>query len=413
MSKFGMRDGCAMAITIMNDASAAMTLGELNKNISQLGKQLKKVSSGKRINSAGDDASGYSISEKMRVRIRALDQDERNVQNGASLLRVAEGAIQQQIEIMKTIKEKVIDADNDTNTDLDRATIQKEIDQGYRQIEDIARETNYNGKYLLTGDTISAQVFGWKVLDAPEMLEGSESMKIIEESASNNVDPNMYPKLDDQVGPFAVFNKYGLFNANNISPLFESSSVSLGGGTNGTPNRMAIDFSTYYTPDNLDGVGFRVKSIYSNAYSDTTYQDYVLSRDPSKKYTGVTVIDISGCNSLSDVASTVANRLSTYYNTNSANGTAVTITSKYANVDSNRNKIEGLTKAASTSSVPYREGANSSDISGTFRNGVDYVGGPDGHPAQKAAFSFSGVNDSKVGTGIRVYLNGSYSYIKF
>ncbi len=79
MSKFGMRDGCAMAITIMNDASAAMTLGELNKNISQLGKQLKKVSSGQRINSAGDDASGYSISEKMRVRIRALDQDERNV----------------------------------------------------------------------------------------------------------------------------------------------------------------------------------------------------------------------------------------------------------------------------------------------------------------------------------------------
>ena len=66
-----------MAMMIMNNAAAAMTLGELNKNISQVGKQLKKLSSGQRIVGAGDDASGYSISEKMRVRIRALGQNER------------------------------------------------------------------------------------------------------------------------------------------------------------------------------------------------------------------------------------------------------------------------------------------------------------------------------------------------
>lgn len=402
-----------MAMTIMNDASASMTLGELNKNISELGKRLKNVSSGQRINGAGDGPSEYSISEKMRVRIRALDQDERNVLNGSALLRTAEGAIQQQIEIMKTIKEKVIDADNDTNTDLDRMTIQKEIDQGYQQIEDIAQETNYNGKRLLVGDTISAQVFGWKVLDAPEMLEGSESMKIIEASAGDNDDSTMYAQLDGQVGPFAVFNKYGLYNAADLSPLFGSASVSLEGGTAGTPNKMALDFSTYGNIDDLDGVGFRVRSVYSNGDSSTTSQDYVLSRDTSKKYTGVTVIDISGCTSMNDVAATVSNKLSTAYNTNSASGTTVTLTSKYSNVDSNNNKIEGLAKAASTSSVSYREGANPSGISGSFRGGVDYVGGPDGHPAQKATFSYTGVDDSKVGTGIRVYYGGSYSYIKF
>ena len=400
-------------MTIMNDASASMTLGELNKNISALGKQLKKVSSGMRINGAGDGPSEYSISEKMRVRIRALDQDERNVLNGAALLRTAEGAIQQQIEIMKTIKEKVIDADNDTNTDLDRMTIQKEIDQGYQQIEDIAQETNYNGKRLLVGDTISAQVFGWEVLSAPEMLEGSESMKIIETSASGNDDPKMYAQLDGQVGPFAIFNKYALNNANNLSPLFGSASVSLGGGTAGTPNKMAIDFSTYDNLADLDGVGFRVSSVYSNGYSGTTYEDYVLSRDMSNKYNGVTVIDISRCNSMNDVANAVANTLSTYYNTNSAGGTTVTLTSKFSNADSNKNKIEGLTKAASTSYDPYREGANPSGISGTFRGGVDYVSGPDGHPAQKSTFSFHGVDASKVGTGIYVNLFGSNSYIKF
>lgn len=210
MSKFGMRDGCAMAITIMNDASAAMTLGELNKNISQLGKQLKKVSSGQRINSAGDDASGYSISEKMRVRIRALDQDERNVQNGAALLRTAEGAIQQQIEIMKTIKEKVIDADNDTNTDLDRATIQKEIDQGYRQIEDIARETNYNGKYLLTGDTVSEKVFSWEILDKPVPTGGD--LGIIKTTYAGS--------LDGVEGPFGLFSEpWSSSNSTGLEPV--------------------------------------------------------------------------------------------------------------------------------------------------------------------------------------------------
>ena len=75
-----------MTMTIMNNTAAVLSLGELNKNISQVGKQLKKLSSGMRLNSAGDDASGYSISEKMRVHIRALKQNERNVQNGASLL---------------------------------------------------------------------------------------------------------------------------------------------------------------------------------------------------------------------------------------------------------------------------------------------------------------------------------------
>ena len=74
-----------MAMTIMNNTGAMLTLGQLNKNISKVGKDLQKVSSGMKLNSAGDDASGYAISEKMRVRIRSLDQDEMNVQNGALL----------------------------------------------------------------------------------------------------------------------------------------------------------------------------------------------------------------------------------------------------------------------------------------------------------------------------------------
>ena len=141
-----------MAMTVLNNTAAMMTLGELNKNITKVGKDLKKISSGQRLTGAGDGASDYAISEKMRVRIRALGQNERNVQTGANLLRVAEGGVQQQLEILKTIKEKVLDANNDSNTDIDRATIQKEINHGFQQMEQIAQETNYNGKRLLAGD---------------------------------------------------------------------------------------------------------------------------------------------------------------------------------------------------------------------------------------------------------------------
>ena len=86
---------------IKNNMSSMMALHQVNENISQLNKNLRSLSSGMKINSAGDGASEYSISEKMRVRIRALAQDSANVKNGNSLLQVAAGAIQQQINLLR------------------------------------------------------------------------------------------------------------------------------------------------------------------------------------------------------------------------------------------------------------------------------------------------------------------------
>ena len=137
-------------MVVKNNMSAINTLNTLNKNHSALAKSLQKVSSGMRINSAADDASGYAISERMRVQIRSLDQDNRNTQNGNSMMKVAEGAVSSTVEILKTLKEKVINAANDTNTDSDRQQIQKELDQSIDQINDNANVT-YNGKYLVDG----------------------------------------------------------------------------------------------------------------------------------------------------------------------------------------------------------------------------------------------------------------------
>ena len=139
-----------MAMVVKNNMSAISTLNTLNKNSSALSKSLQKVSSGMKINSAADDASGYAISERMRVQIRGLDQANQNTQNGTSMMKVAEGAVSSTVDILKTLKEKVINAANDTNTDSDRATIQKELDQSIDQINDNANVT-YNGKYLVDG----------------------------------------------------------------------------------------------------------------------------------------------------------------------------------------------------------------------------------------------------------------------
>lgn len=139
-----------MAMIVKNNMGAKNTLNELNKNEKAKSKDLKKLASGLKIGSAADDASGYAISERMAVQIRGLDQDSQNTQNSQALMKTASGALDSTMDILKTLKEKAINAANDTNTDADRATIQKEVTQAVQQIDENANVT-YNGKTLLDG----------------------------------------------------------------------------------------------------------------------------------------------------------------------------------------------------------------------------------------------------------------------
>ena len=139
-----------MAMVVKNNIAALNTLNTMTRNNNALSKSLQKVSSGMKINSAADDASGYAISEKMRVQIRSLDQANQNTQNGNSLLKTAEGAVSSTVDILKTLKEKVVNAANDTNTTADRRIIQQELDQAIDQINDNA-SVSFNGKTLVDG----------------------------------------------------------------------------------------------------------------------------------------------------------------------------------------------------------------------------------------------------------------------
>lgn len=121
-------------------------------NTAQTGKAMEKLSSGLRINRAGDDAAGLAISEKMRGQIRGLDQATRNAQDGISLIQTAEGALNETHSILQRMRELGVQAANDTNVDADRSEIQKEINQLTSEINRIGNTTEFNTKKLLNGD---------------------------------------------------------------------------------------------------------------------------------------------------------------------------------------------------------------------------------------------------------------------
>jgi len=114
-------------------------------------KSLEKLSSGLRINRAGDDAAGLAISEKMRGQIRGLEMAAKNAQDGISLIQTAEGALNETHSILQRMRELAVQASNDTNTLDDRKEIQKEINQLIAEVDRIAGQTEFNTQKLLNG----------------------------------------------------------------------------------------------------------------------------------------------------------------------------------------------------------------------------------------------------------------------
>jgi len=136
---------------INHNMSALNAYNRLSANNSANNKSLEKLSSGLRINRAGDDAAGLAISEKMRGQIRGLDQATRNAQDSISLIQTAEGALNETHSILQRMRELAVQASNDTNTTVDRAEIQKEINQLTDEIDRIANTTEFNTQKLLDG----------------------------------------------------------------------------------------------------------------------------------------------------------------------------------------------------------------------------------------------------------------------
>lgn len=137
---------------INHNIASLNTYRQLTGNTNATSKSLEKLSSGLRINRAGDDAAGLAISEKMRGQIRGLDMASSNAQDSISLIQTAEGALNESHSILQRMRELAVQSSNGTNTDADRGEIQKEVNQLVQEIDRIRNTTEFNTKKLLNGD---------------------------------------------------------------------------------------------------------------------------------------------------------------------------------------------------------------------------------------------------------------------
>lgn len=136
---------------INHNIAALNTSRQLNAGSNSAAKNMEKLSSGLRINRAGDDGAGLAISEKMRSQIRGLDMASKNAQDGISLIQTSEGALNETHSILQRMSELATQAANDTNTDSDRSELQKEMDQLSSEVTRISTDTEFNTKKLLDG----------------------------------------------------------------------------------------------------------------------------------------------------------------------------------------------------------------------------------------------------------------------
>lgn len=123
----------------------------LNISNDSIMKNMEKLSSGERINRAGDDASGLAVSEKMRSQIRGLNQASKNIQNGVSFLQTTEGYLQETTDILQRVRELAVQSSNGIYSDEDRMQIQVEVSQLVAEVDRIASQAQFNGMNMLTG----------------------------------------------------------------------------------------------------------------------------------------------------------------------------------------------------------------------------------------------------------------------
>jgi flagellin len=152
----GQKSRRKVIMRINHNISALNTYRQMGVNNNASAKNMEKLSSGLRINRAGDDAAGLAISEKMRGQIRGLDMASRNAQDGISLIQTAEGALQEVHAILQRQRELAVQSANDTNVTADRTALEAEFDQLSAEIGRIKDNTTFNTQKLLDGSAAAA-----------------------------------------------------------------------------------------------------------------------------------------------------------------------------------------------------------------------------------------------------------------
>lgn len=140
-----------MGLRINTNIAGLQTLRQMSITRGQLDKSLQRLSSGSRINSAGDDAAGLAISENLKAQVRGIRQARRNAQDGVSLIQVTEGALNEISNIMVRLRELSIQAASDTIGETERQFVDREFQSLKQEIDRVSNATEFNGTPLLNG----------------------------------------------------------------------------------------------------------------------------------------------------------------------------------------------------------------------------------------------------------------------
>ncbi len=178
-----------MALSIYNNVYSMTAQRALSVASSAQGKSLERLSTGLRINSAADDASGLAISEKLRSQIRGFQKAAINAQDGISYLQTAEGGMEVMTAMLQRMRELAVQAGNGIYTTNDRAMLQLEVDQLKDEINRVSRATEFNTKKLLNGDACaiwsSDQEYVEAIVRGPEVAEGNYKIEAVMDPGLN------------------------------------------------------------------------------------------------------------------------------------------------------------------------------------------------------------------------------------
>jgi flagellin len=228
---------------INHNIAAINTYNKLSSNSAATSGSLEKLSSGLKINKAGDDTAGLAISEKMRGQIRGLDMASKNAQDGISMIQTAEGALNETHSILQRMRELATQSSNDTNTNADRAELQKEVDQLSEEITRISTDTEFNTKKLIDGQatdlTFHIGANEGQSINVSISDMGANALKVdnkltaaTEDITVDGVDLTGAKTLQDENGDaVAVFSKDGYYKLSDLEADTAGTGVQAKSGT--------------------------------------------------------------------------------------------------------------------------------------------------------------------------------------
>jgi len=305
---------------INNNIAALNTLRQYSSNTAATNKSMEKLSSGSRINRAGDDAAGLAISEKMRAQIRGINMAADNSQNAISLVQTAEGALTETHSILQRMNELAVQSASDTNETIDRNALTAEFQELIKEIDDIANQTKFNNKTLLDGSVGVAVDTATSTLDE---VAGVGSMTASGASTT-------YTFVND---------------ATSLTISDGTDTVTLGAPAAGDTIRVAqwgieVQLTTGFAAESLDG------TIVTGASSGLTIQTGATN---GEKLT----IDI-GSMKAADLGITAATKIDTQANAEAAIDTVTaainSVSSQRANLGAYQNRLEHKINNLNTSS---------------------------------------------------------------